>query len=243
MTARHFVWLGCAGLALATLTGVATHAARQQRHERDALAARIHLLETEAATLKTAVSLALEEVAQAEAQLAKLPEVKKNPGEFETKASTGDWLARVKRLRTFFAENPDQRIPEMNLLNDADWLRAAATGRWGNDDDLRATLASIRTVAVGRFKPQISSAIRKYATDPAAPRPASASALAPYFETPVDLSMLTRYEIVDRPRNLGSGTGWAVRNKEAVDPAHDSRVYVNDHGAITQPYSSSLHRQ
>ncbi len=229
MTRARLLFFGFLGLALVAGATWLTHAVRSQASERAALAARLRALEAEAAALRGEQALAQRELAQAEAQLASLPLFKVRPAAGRP-TEIDDWLAHVQRLHELFEQRPDQRIPEMQFLIDADWLRTAKTFPLETEEDVRKALAEIRSHAINRLASRLSPAIRKYLVDPASPRPESAQALAGYLEQPLDPLLLMRYEITDRPRALRSGSNWALRLREAVDPDYDARFTINSDG-------------
>jgi hypothetical protein len=238
MTLPRAAVLVFAWLAIATGAGYATYVTRRQRVELDTLAARARQLEAEAAMRRQEHTSTGQELTQAEAQLSALPASIADDANVPSgrRAEIDAWVARVQRLRAAFDNHPSQRIPEMQFLQDRDWLRIAKTAALETEEDIRRTRATVRTSALNRFGSKISMALRAYSGNPRLPRPATVQLLAGYFDPPVDPLLLARYEIVDRPRSLGSGSDWAVRNKEAVDPEYDIAHTVNASGTASTPF-------
>src|SRR5690606_14998907 len=54
------------------------------------------------------------------------------------------WLARERRLRELVKEQPDQVIPEFQLLTDDDWLRVARSSNLDTPEHRRRALAALR---------------------------------------------------------------------------------------------------
>src|ERR1019366_3851937 len=105
------------------------------------------------------------------------------------------WLARVKRLKQAFAEHPDQRIPELALLTDLDWLTLERQLRLDSEEDLRKARAKARDTAFGNFQMSLGQALRDYATAANGAPLSDVFQLMPYFKPPVDAAILQRYEI------------------------------------------------
>jgi hypothetical protein len=149
------------------------------------------------------------------------------------------WIARVKRLREVFEQNPPQKIPEMRLLTDDDWLLIARQNRLDSEDSVRQALAAIRAAAKDRFVVTLNGAVRRYIAAAPADQtvalsrpgrdgatkgrtaPARASELAPYLENPADSEILNRLEVF----NLG--TRWVLQEKSPIDADYDGGYRVS----------------
>lgn len=153
MNRRALVITATLGLGLAGFVGSEFRARQRIRAEADALAQHVHQLADEATRLKQQRDATARELAEAERQLAALPALKANDKILATgpRAEISAWLAKVKRLRGFFEARPEQRIPEMQSLTEDDWLRAAKTADLEGEENVRAAMAEMRSVAIKAF--------------------------------------------------------------------------------------------
>jgi hypothetical protein len=211
-------------LALLGLAGHEALTVRQQSRQLVTLRERAAQLAAEEAALRRQHEAEVADLAAAERQLAALPPARADaPGDTaERRKVISAWLARVKKLRRWFDEHADQRIPEMRFLTDEDWLRVTQHTDLESDEERRAALAAIRNAAERRFLPQLSAALGKLVS--AAPPPATTvAALRPFFDPPIEATILDRYELAltteGRPQ-------WRVQTKAPLDPEHDLRSYA-----------------
>ncbi len=228
---RSFLFpLGLGFLALAGIGGYEASVLSRRREQLHALGTASAQLRADLAKLQRENLAATEDLAHAERQLAALPTKRPSIADVapEREIELGIWLARVKQLRRLFEEKPDQRIPELNLLTDRDWLRDAKTARLDSEDGIRRALARIRDSAITAFQQtQLSPALRKFAKtadDDATP---TIFALTPFFDTPVDPALLGRYEL-SSVKNSSSrgGLEWRVQTLAPIDPDYDGRQQI-----------------
>src|SRR5690606_5389988 len=134
----------CAGAAL-----VETHLVSDRAAQLRALRARHAGLARELADATRQEQLAVRELQHAEQQLAQLaPHRPALSGAAAPPAdSAAGWLTRTKQLRALFALHPAHRIPEIQLLDDADWLRVARDASFETDAQRRQAAAALRTAA------------------------------------------------------------------------------------------------
>jgi hypothetical protein len=106
------------------------------------------------------------------------------------------WLDRVKKLKENLAQMPDQKIPELQFLTDQDWLDAVRKiKQLETDADLGLALSSLRNSAKDEFAHMIQNALSSYAQANNGQSPSDWSQLQSYFASPVDDSLLQRYEL------------------------------------------------
>lgn len=193
--------------------------------------------EQQLATQRQTLATLSRDLSAAEAHLAALP-LYSTPADGADPTShppeIAAWLANVRRLKKIFSDHPEQRIPEMRLLTDEDWLRASHRVSLANDEDIRRTLAAVRSAAVARFKVPLLQAFVAYAKAGDKTAPTSATALAPFFANPSDAESLSRYDIVvtNLPKNLlalGAVT-WSLLERSAIDEDFDTRHRFNPNG-------------
>src|SRR5260221_12339116 len=160
-------------------------ALRGQRSQLKLLQRQTKLLETQLATQGLERDAASRELALAERQRAELmgpPESALSETERTRRTEVAAWLARVKRLKQLFVQRPDQRIPEMRLLTDDDWLRLGKRLELDNEANIRKALAAARSAAKSRVAASLVKALPKFAQASRGEPPATVMALAPYLE-------------------------------------------------------------
>jgi hypothetical protein len=204
-----------------------------ERARLSAARARSEELNAEIAVLRESGKATQINLVEAERQLAALPSAPADgkddsPQTAERKA----WLARIKGLKRVFAEQPGQRIPEMKLLEESDWLQATQFPI-ETEPQFRMALAQVREAARVRFRPQMISALRKYEIASDHQLPASILALAPYFESPADPAMLQQYELIEQGSMTMGGSTFklAFRPRAPVDEIYEYRSTFNGAGS------------
>jgi RNA polymerase sigma factor (sigma-70 family) len=135
------------------------------------------------------------------------------------------WKVKKETLQKLFAERPDQRIPEMQLLGNQEWLDIARDQDLESDIGIRKALSAVRKAAKNNFASMASAAVAKYSDDNSGGFPTDLSQLQRYFKAPVDEAILQRYEILPAAAisNVGLGGKWVITEKAAVDPDYDNR--------------------
>lgn len=226
-------WLGLLGFVSFKARSIVT-----QREQYAALLEKQRQLDAERAALRRESGSVAAELKHADEQLAAMPASEAQNAELkpEHRDEIDRWLARVRKLRQLFADKPDQRVPEMQFLKDEDWLRVAKTMPMETDEDLRGAAGQIRSRAIGYLVSRISVAARKYQAATKGERPAGMQALVPYFDGPVDPSLLERYEITGRPATMGASANapnWGISNTAPIDPDYDTRYQLTPTGGMT----------
>jgi len=224
-------------VALVLAVGALTQGARllsRQREQQLALAQHAGQLEKQLADLHRETTGTQQELFLAEQQLGQLPAPvpsTESAADLARAVEIKTWLARVKRLKESFEQHPEQRIPEMRLLTDEDWLRVAKQSQLDTDESLRKAFAGVRMAAKIRFANQLSPAMRKYVDAAGSAPPTIATALAAYFDPPADIEILQRYDIGRAFQRPGSTTSdWELQERAPVDADYDGRIRVNSGG-------------
>jgi RNA polymerase sigma factor (sigma-70 family) len=134
------------------------------------------------------------------------------------------WLARVNQLKGRLQQTPAAKIPEFQFLTDQDWLDAVKK-EMNTDEDYRRALSALRDMAERTFSTTaVQPALKQYAQANNGQFPTDISQLQPYFNPPVDASVLQRWEVAPDP-NGGAET--VVTQLAAVDSDYDGRYYVS----------------
>jgi RNA polymerase sigma factor (sigma-70 family) len=133
------------------------------------------------------------------------------------------WKANEARLRQLFEDRPDQRIPEMQLVDNEAWLNHAKSVDFDSESGVRKALAEVRRYGRNRFVNTLSEALAKYVATNDGRLPNNVSDLKSYFEKPVADEMLEQYFMAYKGtlKDVPPG-GWVVTNK-VVDPEYDTR--------------------
>lgn len=172
------------------------------------------------------------------------PPSPKNPAAKEVAASKTDretetpfanavlsLASRAAELNRYFVGMPDKEIPEIQYLDEGDWLHLAKNANLDTPEGVRKALADARQQAKARFAPMLTSALASFFAANNAQPPISMDQLKPYFSTPVDAATLARYQITTDPsgkQNLGSAT--TIRETTPVDPQYDSHFQIGVSG-------------
>ncbi len=152
-------------------------------------------------------------------------------------AEAQDWLDRLHTLKRMFAEHPELSIPELAQLTDSEWLLAVKRAQLNTADQIRESLAAVRSAAKSKFAQQMASALQKHLAATNGQLPPTPQALYAYFIRPIDPSFFQRYEMVetgnvhDLPAANGQRT--VIREIAPVDEDYDARYGVNAQGMRT----------
>jgi hypothetical protein len=126
-------------------------------------------------------------------------------------------------------------IPELQLLEEADWLSIAKGADYETEQGIRQTLSKTRQKAKTHFAEMATEALNQfYAANNNQP-PASPTQLQPYFKTPVDPSILQRYQMIPST-GLGSLSELGpvlISEKSPVDRQYDTHFYVGRKGVAS----------
>ncbi len=149
-------------------------------------------------------------------------------GDPEAEAALDGWLGRVQTLRTWLDKMPDKRIPQMAFLVDEDWLDVAKNAKVETELEARQALMNLRRLALERFGTSVNAALARHQRETLNWMPTSPAALVPYFDPPIDPSLLSNYEIAedDWPGSAnasGKPPAFVLRNK-LVDDIYDWRI-------------------
>jgi RNA polymerase sigma factor (sigma-70 family) len=213
-----------------------TEEIQQLRRERDETVRELALLRVENERLnRNAGELIRLRAEAARLRNVSMPSANSTAGATEnsTELAAKSWLARVNTLREHLKNNPDAWIPECQFLTDQDWLNAS-NGPLDKDNSLRRAMSSLRQAGKNKFVAMTLSALKRFAQTNGGEFPASLDQLKPFFNPPMDDSILDRYEILPL-KNLpvASLSGkWAIAEKAPVDAAYDSRGVIGAQGFL-----------
>jgi len=150
------------------------------------------------------------------------------------------WKLRNETLPKLFEQRPGQRIPEMRLLSDAQWLDIAKDQDFKSDLGIRQAMSQLRKTAKGNFASIAAEAVVNYRNDHVGQVPTNLSQLRPYFKTPVDDAILQRYAILPAEAvamNFSPAVTWVIAEKAPIDPVCDERLTIGGGGWGYGPYT------
>lgn len=136
------------------------------------------------------------------------------------------YAERVVRLKQWLEDHPSEKIPELQSVNDDTWLGAVDQLNLESDDDFARAARILRANAAGQVFDAVWGALRKYGSSNNGQFPTDLSQLIPYLKTPIDDSILQRYEIVPASSlapELQPGGDWVITQVAPVNPALDLR--------------------
>ncbi len=159
------------------------------------------------------------------------------------------WLERVKVLKQSFEQWPGKKTPELQLLSDQDWLDATAQRTLDTDADRREVMSDLRIQAKTRFAELVKKALRRYSEANNQQVPSAPSQLSPFFEIPVDATILGGYQIAapgtvhppaPGPAESQKAEVWAMVEKgEPADKEYDRCIVIYNGGAGWWSYGPS----
>lgn len=148
--------------------------------------------------------------------------------------------ADASMLHQNLQQMPDRRIPELHFVTENDWLEATRDADLTSDIGVRKALSNLRSLAKNKFAPVLTHALDEYVKANSGQLPTDFSQLKPFFEIPVDDSVLSRYEMLrtghvkDLPKDA-----WVISEKVPVDRDYDSHLYIG-HGGRSGSYSTGI---
>ena len=144
-----------------------------------------------------------------------------------------NWLGQLKQLKQRLLEDPKLAIPELQLLTEQDWLKAAyqytKRPQYDAETDFRMASADARKAAEGAFATMALEALTRYTQSNKNGFPADLSQLKSYFGAPVDDTILQRWTVA--PGDMHPGTAnnpqWVLTQKSLADEDYDHRITIS----------------
>jgi RNA polymerase sigma factor (sigma-70 family) len=140
--------------------------------------------------------------------------------------------AKVKQMRQWLEQNPNEKIPELQYLTAQEWLRGANyTAELKTDDDFDRALSQLRRDAKRTFANSIGKALANYIAGNNGQLPGDISQLESYFNPPIDGTVLQRYQLLqtgtlsDLPKNEP-----LIAEKAPVDDHYDTLFKISATG-------------
>ncbi len=136
------------------------------------------------------------------------------------------WSGRVSQLKQWLEDNPSEKIPELRLLSDRDWLDGIYPHKLETGEEFQRAMRILRANAEMKPIGVMHQALRQYAQENGGQFPSAISQLKPFLKTPLDDAILERYEIVrasDLIPELRPGGDWVITQKAPVNATLDIR--------------------
>jgi len=137
--------------------------------------------------------------------------------------------ARVARVRQWLEEMPEEKIPELQFLSEDEWTREV-DDPLVTDDDYRSAVSRLRDDADLDFARRAFPALQQYVEANNGQFPTDLAQLKPYFESPIDDTILQRYEIVPTNSVVSSlaelGGGQLITEKAPINKELDLRTGI-----------------
>jgi RNA polymerase sigma factor (sigma-70 family) len=130
---------------------------------------------------------------------------------------------RLDQLKQWLGEHPAERIPDLQLLSDRDWLDAVPAAENGFD----AAMSLLRENAEFKVTDRLFGALGRYEKDNNGRFPTEVAQLKPYLDPPLDDAILDRYTILPATSlvpEVRLDGDWVITEKAPVNAALDHRI-------------------
>jgi hypothetical protein len=175
------------------------------------------------------------------AELARLKAASANtPNDASIEATAKTLAARATQLKQRLEQMPDKKIPELQFLSQKDWLDAVSNlKQLETDDDFRRALSNLRSSAKSDFGTQMQKALRQFVESSGGMLPTDLSQIQQYFASPVDATLLGRYQLLQTGKlsDLGQNQSLIGEIAPPVDDEYDTRFEFDLSGTTSHSVS------
>jgi len=218
------------------------------RQKEAPLAEQIRQLQQERDEALTKLTAAREEIGQLRQNIAEFPKLRAEVTRLRSEAqqmaqlkagSLGDptesaakiLVNRVAWLKQRLEQVPEARIPELQLLDEEEWLAVVKGHSLDTDTDYRLALSALRSAGERKLVPLVQKALRGFDRSNNGQFPTDLTQLQPYFDSPMDPAILGRWEIVPGKTVPSVGVGEVIITQKApVDDVFDTRLVIGSGG-------------
>jgi hypothetical protein len=161
-------------------------------------------------------------------------------------AAANAWLHRVKQLKQYIEEHPNEKVPEFQFLTEREWLTVAdaelSTDDFNTTNEYRNAVQMLRFQAEERFAISVEEALMNYSKANNGGFPTDLSQLQPFCDPAVENTLTELYEIapVSIVKNTSSAAqsgvsmyidarvkgDWIVTRKIRMNPNSTSRLAI-----------------
>ncbi|HSY42330.1 MAG TPA: sigma-70 family RNA polymerase sigma factor [Candidatus Acidoferrum sp.] len=203
-----------AGLAAVAATGVyTTHKKTGLREEiqslqqqQSPLATQLQELQGEYDDATNQLAALLAQSAQAGSNDTEISRLRREVAQLEAReaqrkndpivSAAADWLGRVKMLKDYLTQHPEEKIPELKYLSDKDWTAAADSGNeFTSTNELENAIQSLKFAAVSGVSESVENALMEYSQANNQKFPDNLSELQPYLDPDMANTLEQLYEI------------------------------------------------
>ena len=170
------------------------------------------------------------EVTRLRANTQKLEQIRADNSNDPMESMAKSWLQKVNKLKQQLNQKPDKNIPELQYATDKDWFDATRDADLETDDGVRKALSELRSMAKMQFASMMSEALRNYAKNNNGQLPSNVFQLKAYFSSPIDDSILQRYEMLQAGSLSDARGKYLVTEIAPVDQDYDTRYYIGTSG-------------
>lgn len=188
-------------------------------------------------------------IAQLQAELERVQAAAAFPADPAAEQELNAWFGRITTLRSYLADHPQHRIPEMRLLQVKDWLDATKETELKSEADVRVALAKLRSSAKEYVRERLASAVKSFMQTSGEQPPGDKASLVAFLKNPADAEFLERYRLtrpgeeiasLKRLTSLGKPTPPVILVEQPVDPVWEGSLYFTAQGAIVQGVPAHL---
>jgi RNA polymerase sigma factor (sigma-70 family) len=148
-----------------------------------------------------------------------------------TQVAVKEWVNRVTQLKDRLRARPEAGIPELEYLEEEDWLAAVKERNLSTENEYRRALSTLRGAAESKVGSLINDALQKYLEANGKAFPTDLSQLREFFETPLSDAVLERWQIAPAKTVPNIGVGKTIiTQKSAVDDVLDTRQAIGESG-------------
>lgn len=207
----------------------------QMQRERDDAAKQLAALQMELKQIKSGQDPA--ELLKLRGKVAALQSTLNGATETEAR----ELVARVNKLKERLKQTPNASIPELQLLEEKDWLAASRDWKLATEAEFRQALSGLRGMAEQKFALRAQRALQKFSEGNEKQFPSHLSQLEPYFDPPLDNAILQRWEILPAGATVpGIGNkGPFITEKAPVDELLDRRLAIGFFGFSATDFLNS----
>ena len=137
---------------------------------------------------------------------------------------------KAGRLNAQLQRQTELDIPELQYLDEGDWLHFAKEADLDSDIGVRKALAEIRKQAKDRFATIAMQAFGDFMKASGGQPPLSLEQLRSHFPDSVDSSLLNRYQLVPAPIGTQLGSPIILSEKAPVDLEYDTEFKIGPTG-------------
>jgi hypothetical protein len=146
-----------------------------------------------------------------------------------------DLAVKAGQLNARIQQQPELDIPELQYLDEGDWIHFAKEADMDSEAGVRKVLADLRKRAKDQFAPLAMQALSAYAKTNGGQPPVSISQLTPYLPESTDPAILNRYNLLpanspQQPASPSIGGPMILREKAVVDNQYDTGFDIGPTG-------------